>query len=814
MHSFLSTHKSIAVKTKSFVRVGCKCQQWNALYVYRHSKRLYRPNQVLLPRLLSTIVRSSSSGYGTLQNVIQLNVIHSSDSFVKNSTLFPFYPSGSCMVVVRHMYVGHQLYDKEPLKPSSKVEETVQALKEDLKDKPSVHVVVDKPPLLKRIKKKIVDEALHYYHGFRLLFIDINVSRKLVWRVMNGQSLTRREHRLLVRTVSDLFRLAPFSVFIIVPFMELLLPLAIKLFPGMLPSTFQTATEKDEKMKQSLKVKLEMAKFLQQTLDDMAVQGKGRSSEAAKEFAEFFIKVRTSGEQATNEEIMKFSKLFEDEITLDSLSRPQLTALCRVLEIQPIGTNNFLRFHLRMKLRSLAADDKVIQKESIDALTPTELQQACRARGMRAYGMSEDALRTQLAQWLELSLEKKVPPSLLLLSRALLLPDRIPASDQLKATISVLPDTVVTQTKAAIGEREGKIDNKTKIEIIKEEVRKIREEHQEQKEEEKKEIEREEKEVLVDKAPVITQDVGVQPEILHATSVEEQPIKDDSRKKEELTATDFEALEDALDTLSKDKKIFVEMELDDLKEELAEYQEDVDDLKKVVKVLDKSESKVRESKAARRLFKKVNSMIHKMDAVLEELEREKKILIKDLEAKGSLEEKETQQKSEELISIEELKNAIKRIQKVPDASLVNRISEVLAKMDIDKDGAIRLDDVLKVVELVGKENVKLNKKQIDEIVDLMSKEEVIELEEQIEKALEKGNQKVEETVKKEQSLKVEKEAIVKANVISQDDTKKANGPDCDVSASTSGSAAMSAAPPVQPHNVSDPTDKKDNSKTL
>jgi hypothetical protein len=48
----------------------------------------------------------------------------------------------------------------------------------------------------------------------------------------------------------------------------------------------------------------------------------------------------------------------------------------------------------------------------------------------------------------------------------------------------------VTQTKAAIGEREGKIDNKTKIEIIKEEVRKIREEHQEQKEEEKKEIER------------------------------------------------------------------------------------------------------------------------------------------------------------------------------------------------------------------------------------------------------------------------------------------------------------------------------------
>jgi len=42
---------------------------------------------------------------------------------------------------------------------------------------------------------------------------------------------------------------------------------------------------------------------------------------------------------------------------------------------------------------------------------------------------------------------------------------------------------------------------------------------------------------------------------------------------QELRATDFEALEDALDTLSMDKKILVEKELDDLKEEMAEYQE-------------------------------------------------------------------------------------------------------------------------------------------------------------------------------------------------------------------------------------------------
>lgn len=181
---------------------GCRCHKWNALYVYKYGRRLYRPYQISCPvmstRLLLTVVRSSNRNYGTLQNVTRLDVLRSVNSFVQDSTLISFSPSNSCMITVRHLYVGHQLYDKEPLKPSSKIEETVQALKEDLKDKPSVAVVAEKLPLLKRIKKKVVDEAVHYYHGFRLLFIDINVSRKLVWRVLNGKSLTRREHRLVI----------------------------------------------------------------------------------------------------------------------------------------------------------------------------------------------------------------------------------------------------------------------------------------------------------------------------------------------------------------------------------------------------------------------------------------------------------------------------------------------------------------------------------------------------------------------------------------------------------------------------------------
>lgn len=233
----------------------------------------------------------------------------------------------------------------------------------------------------KSLKQRVWEELVHYYHGFRLLFIDMNVARKLVGKLLHGESLTRREYRLLIRTTGDMFRLVPFSVFIIVPFMEFLLPVFIKFFPGMLPSTFETASEREIKARNQLKVKLEMAKFLQKTLDEMDMQNKEHKSEEAKDFVLFFNKVRSSGEQASSEEILKFSKLFEDEITLDSLSRQQLTAICKVLEVGSLGTSNFLRFQLRMKLRSLAADDRMIQREGFDSLTTQELQAACRSRG-------------------------------------------------------------------------------------------------------------------------------------------------------------------------------------------------------------------------------------------------------------------------------------------------------------------------------------------------------------------------------------------------------------------------------------------------
>ncbi|XP_072932523.1 mitochondrial proton/calcium exchanger protein [Epargyreus clarus] len=624
---------------------------------------------------------------------------------------------------------GHR-YEKEPLKPSSKVEATVETIKKGIEEQEKLPKKVE---VKKSLKERIMDELRHYYHGFRLLFIEVRISISLLFKILRGHSLTRREHRLFVTTIGDLFRMVPFIVFIVVPFLEFALPLFIKLFPNMLPSTFESTSQKEAKLKQHLKVKLEMAKFFQETLDQMAPQAKNRHSELAKEFSSFFTRVRTSGDVATSEEIMKFSKLFEDEITLDSLQRPHLVALCKVLNVSTIGTSAMLRFNLKMKLRSLAADDKMIAKEGVDSLNFSELQQACRARGMRAYGVSEERLRKELRNWLDLSLNEKVPPSLLLLSRALMVPDHVPTTYKLKATISALPEQVATQTKAAIGEKEGKVDFKTKAEIIKLEEAKIKEEIQELQEAEREkqilEAKKREKEELKDKAPVID-------ETSVPTMVDTAPIiaVDTKLKTEEgISGKDIEVIEDALEKLAQQKKsLLLEKEsIQKLKTELLDYSEDVKEMQEIVKT---KQADIKLTKGARRLYRAVNNMISKLDAALVELESKEKALLNTLEQTKS----EPQKAKEQLIQIDELMHSIKSLQKVPDEAKLKLIQDVLGRLDDDFDGQLKIDDVLKMLEIIGNENVNLSEKQMAELIELLDKEEILEVESKIQKALDKA----------------------------------------------------------------------------
>lgn len=117
---------------------------------------------------------------------------------------------------------------------------------------------------LQELKEAAKHEVNHYYMGSKLLVADVKTAWSMLKRTLQGSALSRRERKQLLRTVSDLFRLVPFSMFVLIPFMEFALPFALRLFPNMLPSTFQDSLKAEESMKRELKSRIAMAAFFQE----------------------------------------------------------------------------------------------------------------------------------------------------------------------------------------------------------------------------------------------------------------------------------------------------------------------------------------------------------------------------------------------------------------------------------------------------------------------------------------------------------------------------------------------------------------------
>ena len=117
-----------------------------------------------------------------------------------------------------------------------------------------------------------------------------------------------------------------------------------------------------------------IATYLQDTMQHMAKgmkqpapapkSGADGGSAAAKEetsslvtpeeLMSFMQKARR-GEVIGTAEILRFAPLFQDDITLDNVPRPQLVAICSILGLRPFGADAFLRFQVRSRCSACAA---------------------------------------------------------------------------------------------------------------------------------------------------------------------------------------------------------------------------------------------------------------------------------------------------------------------------------------------------------------------------------------------------------------------------------------------------------------------------
>ncbi|KAI1058933.1 hypothetical protein LB507_004050 [Fusarium sp. FIESC RH6] len=326
--------------------------------------------------------------------------------------------------------------------------------------------------------EKVKKEAHHYWDGSKLLAAEVKISWRLALKMAAGYELTRRENKQLQRTVQDLGRLVPFSVFIIVPLGEALLPLALKLFPNMLPSTFEGQKSKEAKATLLRSTRKEVSEFLRQTLGEGLPLSQATTQK--EEFSNFFRKVRATGETPTAQDVIKICKAFRDDLTLDNLSRPQLVSMCKYMNLSTFGTDMMLRYQIRHRMRQIKRDDKAISYEGVDSLTVSELQAACAARGIRTHSVSPARMRGDLQTWLDLRLKEGVPSTLLVLSNAYMYGQGSgEGHNQVEALIGVMsaiPEELYHEIELEVHSAEGAATNKQRLEVIREQQELIEDE--------------------------------------------------------------------------------------------------------------------------------------------------------------------------------------------------------------------------------------------------------------------------------------------------------------------------------------------------
>ncbi|CCW59615.1 unnamed protein product [Phytomonas sp. EM1] len=251
----------------------------------------------------------------------------------------------------------------------------------------------------------------HVYHGFRLLFINIHLAWKYHRQLKKGLALTRRERILLEDSTKDLLRLVPFSFFIVVPFAELLLPVALKMFPGLIPSTFETESQgRNRGFRDSMKT----LRARQRVMDYISSTALTTFSPEEQEV----IRRSALGDTIAPKDIRLIGHYFDRDGPFSVYRVPDhiamgLGRICNVFKwyhslmpaalVAPLIRRRVIRHYQKIR-----EDDRMLRIEGLDHLTMEELIKTNKARGMR-WTETKDTLLVQLEWWVSLAHDPNLP---------------------------------------------------------------------------------------------------------------------------------------------------------------------------------------------------------------------------------------------------------------------------------------------------------------------------------------------------------------------------------------------------------------------
>jgi len=263
-----------------------------------------------------------------------------------------------------------------------------------------------------------------------------------------------------------------------------------------------------------------------------------------------------------------------------------------------------------------------------------------------------------------------------------------------------------------------------------------------------------------------------------------------------VSSSSLHELKDAIESLGMSTTDEAET-LQEIHKELKDYDEDVRELEEIKNQVDRFDLK--QSKGARLLLR---ILIAKERRIQKQLKKATKT--DDFVAN-------LQDHEEKIVTIQDLIDTVTRLQETPNQAKVDQIAQVLAMMDADHDGIIKVDEVLKVIELLGEENTEWHAKQIKQIVKMLGEEEKTKVEDSIEDILLKHPQLFDEDDEAfQQDLKAledlatsDKRGSLEDYVISKEAVKKLDETSQNINDIYSTDDAKTTSEEVEENNIKD-----------
>jgi len=103
--------------------------------------------------------------------------------------------------LVRSLLLHRYQYSKLPSTTNATPRPLDPAPPSPLKPSPPTQRDPTQASLVTRAWKKVKHEVAHYWSGTKLLVSEVRISSRLQWKILQGETLTRRERRQAISTL-------------------------------------------------------------------------------------------------------------------------------------------------------------------------------------------------------------------------------------------------------------------------------------------------------------------------------------------------------------------------------------------------------------------------------------------------------------------------------------------------------------------------------------------------------------------------------------------------------------------------------------